>query len=261
MNSVDRSSPPNAQQVGFLTGTSITWSRRPSSAYRSTRYPSHTAFQTNPSLSTQEPSGTPGGGVRATVRRPRGVPEPVSYSKASIAPVALSANHMVRPSGEKHVPLAQPTSPKSRVTVRSGSSRQTDEIRASASSSMPPAMKRPCRSVRPSFSRGRTQVRFERGDGSAIACLQIEQGKAVVEAGNDVFPWAAQPVGDAANPTLHGMGSRLLGQRIPRPYSAAMYVGPVQQLVLRGPEDTLAVQVPAVDQWLGVHIDPPSLDI
>ena len=131
MKSVERSLPPNAQQVGFLTGTSITRSRRPSVsvALDPISFP-HRIPDKSLAVDARAIRNAGRRRLRDGSAAAEAFPSLYRIRRPRLLRVALSANHIVRPSGEKQVPLAQPTSPKSRVTVRSASSRQTDEIRA-----------------------------------------------------------------------------------------------------------------------------------
>ena len=88
---------------------------------------------------------------------------------------------MVRPSGLKQVELAQRTEPKSRVSFRSASSRQTEEIgreillvhAAGDEAALPVG----AAVVQPRLR----QVRLERRDVVAPPAARIEEGKAVGE--------------------------------------------------------------------------------
>ena len=167
-----------------------------------------------------------------------------------------SAKYMVRPSGQKQVELAQRTPPKSRVSFRSGSSRQTDEIGARSFSSMPPAMKRPCRSVRPSLSR----VCGRSGSNAAMSSRSPARGskKAKPSAkAATIVAVACAARSSRCDRARDSSADRASPGRRPRA-SCRGCRSTRARLVERVPEHALAVEIAAVEHQLGLHRTPPA---
>ena len=128
-NSVARSGPPNAHEVGRSTGRRTVVRTEPSGAYRWIAPPPHNATQIPPSSSTVSPSGTtPGCSMCTRVRRLLMSPLSLSKSNASTRPVPLSARYMVAPSGLQPMPLEMVRPVKTLVQLPSNSSRYSAPI-------------------------------------------------------------------------------------------------------------------------------------